>query len=189
MKKRLVSMLLASVMSLLFIVPAFADSAKELPAETNVKSQVDLNIDLPSSDGEDKICVDTQATQSVQSSSGSIEPFKLCKGNAGYARLEQSGSNGIYWNVNPKFSVYYYFTGEITITEEATGRYITSYPISAQNVAGLTSAGMVTVNLSSGRYTATLTGHCFDTNLTYSWVAPDCDTPFIAGLADFAAVE
>lgn len=172
-------MLLAVILSLVAIVPAaFADPAEQPSAQESTTPQIQ---------SDDKICYDTdQATQAIQESL-IVQPYKLCKGNAGTARIEQQGSNSIWWSVNPGYSIYYNFTGTITITDYATGNYVTEYEAIGDNFFGFTTSGKVSVNLKSGRYTATLTGWCWDTNGEFSWVAPDCDTPFIAGTADFAA--
>lgn len=106
----------------------------------------------------------------------SIDPQATCTSNGGYARIDYTAGS-IRWEINPRFSVFYSFEGEITI-RDIRGNYITSTDISGSNVGGLAISKIYTPNLSPGRYDAVITGSAWSTNGTISTVVPYCNVAF-----------
>lgn len=198
MSKKIFSLFFVSLFSLLLAAPIFAsesnddrDSVYHTPSASTV--EVYRNDDSSESNtqtGENtselpevfsnEVCFDEPdlnlPTPQVSSNS-IIEPLKTCWGNGGVVRIEyQSGL--MWWSVNPKFSVYYYFKGRMRIVDVDTGKVMRDYTLTAENVAGKTSSDQFNPALNPGNYVATITGWCFDTNGELNIVVPDCDIEF-----------
>ncbi|MBU5440717.1 hypothetical protein [Paenibacillus sp. MSJ-34] len=112
---------------------------------------------------------------------GVIKINVTCTGNYGSAAINYTGigSKSVHWRVNPKFSLGYYFNGEVRI-KTSSGVLVESYGIQGVGAVGSSVSGQVYLGgLSSGVYIAELTGVAIDTNGQLSWVVPNCEVSVV----------
>ena len=115
-------------------------------------------------------------------SGSEIIPLATCTGNGGVARINALSDGGISWNVDPKWSTIYYFSGVITVTNAFLGTVEDTIPVSCSGVFGSQCGGEVypDTQYSGVPYIATLTGEAWDASGLIRWIVPPCSISFLS---------